>query len=322
MPDTRARMMNYRRIEHFQSLPAGKTLENYLQEAMQTYSSRSERIISAGDIFTDGLDARYTAGEGAYLYLVGYTRGDKANSVNTNTTASTLDIVPPPANSEFIDGAIACLVSGNHLFYCAEHLREGALKKFLTEFMRKKSARSDDDFAKASNFNLNKKGNESKIRQLRSEGIKSIKLNAGLYEAEQRYIQRQHGDAALPVHYKLLGKLAEEAKALYTSDDRLSNLHENENLFLDLEFKFNRVLKGGDIGQVRAQKMSEDIINSDEDGFVITTFSGQQITHDQIVLKRSVDLPVHGKAFRHIDAGRELKAFKDDLIGQDLIPSS
>lgn len=313
----RPRTLNYRLAEHFIALPTRKTLETYLEESIQDYPNRGDRRFQTGDDFLDGLAVRHTDNEGAYIYTVAYTRGDNANAIKHSGTR-TLDIVPPPANSDFIDGTIAALVSGNHVFFCSEHLREGSIKKFISEFIKKKSSSHGDAYMNASNFNLNRRANENKIRQIREEGIKSIKMNAGLYEAEHQYIQRQR-DGALSTQDRILGKAAKEIKALYSQDQRLSDLHENENLFLNVEISFNRKRKGGDIGQVRAQKIAKEIIDSDQEGFVIETFKGQKITHDEIVLKKNVNLPIHGKSFQYLDAWRELKVFKDELIAADLI---
>lgn len=317
MTETRPRTLHYRKVEYFHTPSAGMTLESCLHAAMQRYRSRAERIVSAGNEILDALTMKHVANEGVYLHVVAYTRGDNANVVK-HSGASGLEVVPPPPDADYLDGAVAALISGDHVFYCAEHIREGSLKRFIAHFIRKLSAAQNDEYMMASNFNMNRKGNEAKVRQIRQEGIQSIKLNAGLYEAEHQYVQRQR-DGGQSVLTRVLGKTAKELRALYSEDDRLSTLHEHENLMLNVEIKFDRRRKGGDLGQVRAQKMAGDIIEGDEDGFVIETFNGQRITHEEIVLKKNVNLPILGKSFQHSDAWRDLKLFREDLVSADMI---
>lgn len=307
-PISRPRILNFRKVEFFTS-PA-HTLEKLFNDALDRYTSRADRTIWSSNHALDCLAARKVSNEGTYFYIVGYTAGDLANAVNKSGN-SDLKTVAPPANSEFIDGAAAVMIKKNEIFYCGENMRENSIQRFISEFIKKQSAQDDDSYHRGSNFTMSKKASDATINQLAREGVASINLDAGVYEAERQYSSRTQSTQSMTS--RLIGPVAKQIKALTSQDDDLASLHQDENLFINLEIKFNRVLKGGSLGQERVKKIAADLMNADEGGFTITTLKGNKIRHDEMVLKKSVNLPIHGKAFQHLDAWRELKNYQQEL---------
>lgn len=317
MSTKRARVINYRKVEYLKPLTKGENLEALVNEFLKAYPTRGDRTVWNGSAALDCLNARIVANEGTYLYLVGYTAGDLANTVEKNGSSS-IDIVSPPANSEFVDGAVAILISSNNLFYCGENLRDPSIVRYLAEILQKKSTSANDDFDKATSLMLSKKANDAVLKRVSKDGVASISLDAGLHEVEQQYMARK-GEQDLPIQLKVLGKIAKEFSALTTKDTQQSKTADEENIFINLEIKFNRVLKGGALGQEKVKKIATSLLDSDEGGFEIITFSGARIRHDELILKKNVNLPVNGKAFDYLIGWEELKKYKEELVRTHLL---
>lgn len=303
MSDEKKKTLSYRKAEFFVTVQ--QTLQQYLTEAYARLPDISQRRVTlVGHPVLEGRRHQVNPALGVLLHIAAYTPGEHASIVPTARGAAAADIAttPPPANCEFMDGDIMALVSGNHVILCSSNLHEKKAERYMVEIID--AARID---ANASKFGLCKKADVDKVRLIQTQGVRSINLNATLFDATLEQIERT------TVRKKIGGKLMDEIKALVFEDQDAAQLEEAENLSAQIILKYDSRRKGCTLGRQSVESLASQMIEDGDDGFTIETLGGETIKGSDITLRKTVSLTKHGKSVYCTDAWRALEQYFYEL---------
>jgi hypothetical protein len=300
MPDRKQKTLSYRRTIWL--TPSSETLESRLIAARRQRGTVARRTFNKdnGQVIK-GVVCQLPQYGGVILHVTAETPGDNASILESpaeNAESIAVGTAPPPSNAEFMDGDIFAYVRHDHVFVCSSSLRDTTLSWFLRKMFE--AARLS---AETTQFDLKKVADLDRLRVLNEEGVKEISLGTTLYEATIGYERRQH---------QLTGVLSAAGRhisALFGSDRRPTP----DNLKISIVLKADGRMREGEVlGYRRIGRLAAELVDSDDD-YTITTRSGRKITPESIVVKKIVELPVHGKSVTRSSAVQALAAFYNEL---------
>jgi hypothetical protein len=295
--------LSYRKAEFF--VPVTKALEEYLAEAHTKLPNIAKRrVVIPGHPVLECRRHQTQASLGVLLHIAAYTPGEHASVVPMTSGTQTADIAttPPPDKCEFMDGDIMALVAGNHVLLCSSNLHEKKAERYMVEIIE--AAKID---ANASKFGLCKKADVDKVRLIQSQGVRSINLNATLFDATLDQIERT------TVRKKISGKLMDEIKALVFEDKDAEQLEQAENLSAQVILKYDSRRKGCSLGRQSIESLANQMIEDGDEGFTIETLSGETIKGGDITLRKTVSIAKHGKSVFCSEAWRALEQYYYEL---------
>ncbi|GAB6081109.1 hypothetical protein JCM30471_34320 [Desulfuromonas carbonis] len=303
MSDEKKKTLGYRKAEFF--APTAKTLEQYLAEAHTKLPDVAQRrVVMPGHPVLECRKHQNQASLGVFLHIAAYSPGEHASVVPMTAGTQPADVTttPPPDQCEFMDGDIMALVAGNHVLLCSSNLHEKKAERYMVEVIE--AAKID---ANASKFGLCKKADVDKVRLIQSQGVRSINLNATLFDATLDHLERT------TVRKKIGGRLMDEIKALILEDHDAAELEEAENLSAHVILKYDSRRKDSTIGRQSIESLASQMIEDGDDGFTIETLGGEKINGADITLRKTVSLPKHGKSVFCGDAWRALEQYYYEL---------
>lgn len=216
----------------------------------------------------------------------------------------------PPEGKDYLDNAILLYVKENHVLSCGD-----APLKTAAEYMRKIFRSNDMDDAES--FDLVNMADASVVNMIREHGVKSVALNAGLYQSAVEYAEDSTSQRKVIYH-----RLAQNFLDYFSNDEELKEYTEQENLTVQLILSFDRRSKGGKIGQERIKKIAEKTYSDDSDeGFKITTFNNEVISSDSIKLRKKVKMAKLGKTIPYEDGWLELAKYLEELTNSGALSS-
>jgi len=296
--------VSYRRAEWFSAdHQAGVTLATCLKQAGAKLQSVSERTIILHDGKYIRLASMHREGEGYYLHFTADTPGEAA-SIVPKVTSTTKEIkvstVKPPKDAEFMDGDAFLYVSGNDVCMCTTSMGDGSVRYFLQKFFEAAHIGKD-----ATLFDLMKVSNMSKVKLIKSEGVKEIELRTTLYEASVHYHRRKKEPSSI------MGAAAKQLKYV------LGNEHDvnHDALRMMLTVKTDERRSGIKLGEKRIQELAKGMVDhqEEEDEYVIITNGGYRIGPKEIFMKSTVKIDSIGKSVDRDKAWEELFRFYNVL---------
>lgn len=302
--ENRKKTLSYRRAI-FADTKTQITIEDHLAAAHSKISDNAKRSFSIpGHPVIECQKYTKSAESGIFLHIASYTPGEKASIVRheKEKTLPEIDTTAPPDQSEFMDGDIMLFVSGNNVMLCATTLHE----KTAERYMKCMIEAAEIDKA-ASQFKLDKAGNIDKYKLIKAQGVKSITLSSSISEASVAHAERK------TVSSKISGRLMDEVKALLLKDIPQDEIDQAENLNARIELSYDSRRKKSSIGRKALNSVATQIIDDDEDGFEITTLSGETIRESQISLRKSVTLAKYGKSVWRDEAWSALLEYFQEL---------
>jgi hypothetical protein len=286
MANQREKTVSYRRAEWFQDA-AGLTLEKCIRDANKTLTTIEQRTINRGGQHTCIAKAQDTR-PGLFVHITADTPGEFASvvpKVKANASEMDLKVAKPPPDGEWLDGDAFLYVNDDHVCLCSTSLREGAVTYFLKEFFKKASLRRD-----SIGFELMKAADISKIRLIRSQGVRELEIRGTLYKATAEYEKRK---TQVTGTLGLIGKHLKAAILKKPHDVTPDGVRVSLTLKADRRFG-----KSIGVGYKNIEALAADVINNTEadDDYVIITKTGQRISQKEIFMRSKV--PIESKAWR------------------------
>lgn len=277
-----------------------KTLEDYLIQAYQSLPLVKDRIVEfAGQEWT-GTFFKKRTGTFSFQFSAA-TPGELATTVptgNLDVESISLDAAAPPTGREFSDGDIICCVTGDHIFACLSTLRDNKIQTYLMALFKK--AGLED---RAAILRVDKPADFDKIRLIKESGVKSVRLNASLSDAE---FMRLDDIADSGFMQKLLqGLVAKDRKLMETIRDaggRFKVELSTERKKMDVEPATEWI-----------DEIAEEAID-EEDFYRIETQDGKVITQQEITISKPEKFTPFGKSVFLEEALSKLEAFKDEFM--------
>ncbi len=309
MTDRKTKTLSYRRAMWLAVDKKKRTLENFIAEAhaiLKTVKTRKFKKLD-GQI-VKCIQYKPVKGGGCFLHLAAETPGDQAStlaSADEEKAESAVGTAAPPKGSEFMDGDLFVYVVGDHVSMCATALRDATLALYLTEVFKKAKI---DPVSRM--FGLEKIANVAKVKVIEAEGVKEIDINASLYDATVTYMKRKKDAAGA------IGAAAKHIRALFRKDQ----LPEKDSLQVGLTLRADdRMKEGKVIGTKLLNDIAKDVLEDNEDDFVIVTRKGRRITKNEIYVRQKVDIEAFGKSIKRDPAWEALLEFHAQLVASGVV---
>ncbi|MBS3648152.1 hypothetical protein KEU06_05865 [Pseudaminobacter sp. 19-2017] len=303
MAKTRLKTVVYRRAVWVDGHDPKKTLEYYLRVAHRKLPKIGNRkfVRSDGQIIK-GNKPKDNPGGGLLLHLVAGTPGDHASTVpagDDDLEEFEVGITPAPAKKDYMDGDVFALVRNDHVFLCSTVLRDASFSTYCRELFKRAGINDGAD-----KFELQNVGNVDKVKLIKAQGVKAVEMRATLYEASTSYIGRKD-DAAGAV-----GAAFKHLKALFGGAVPV----DLENVSVSLSLSFDTRKKDGRIsGDKLMRKLANDVVDDEEDDYVIVTGNNQRISQKEVFVRQKVTIDRHGKSVLRDSAWESLRKFESDL---------
>ena len=302
MADKRVKIVSYRRALWLNPDP-NITLEKYLRNASVKLATYKDRWVGLDEQIVRVAQQKNGIAGGLLLHLTAETEGESTSlvpKVAPNSIGFDLKTQPAPANAEWLDGDAFLLVVDDHFCICTTAVSDAAVKAFIWEYFKKAKLPVGAD-----KFDLWKVADISKIKMLRSQGVKEVEVRASMFKASATFQKRKtHAISALGIatkHIKaILGKAAD------VNPDALR---------ICLTLKTDERERGLVIGEKEIENIAADVVKNAEpdDEYVIITKTGQRITPKEMFVKTTAHIERDGKTVKRDDAWAELEKFFDDL---------
>lgn len=298
--------LSYRRAVYFGTEPGMKTLEEYLSIAHSKFPTIKQRTIKIpGYPVIECRNYKPSDGFGIFMHLASYNPGERASILRDvgDDSASDVETTAPPKDTEFMDGDMMVLVADNHVLLCATNVHEKTAERYMRFFVKKTAT----DKA-CGEFTLEKVGDINKLKLIESHGVRSVTLNASIFDAELTRLKRK------TISSKLNGSIMDELKALVLKDWGADEAERAENLTARIVLSYDSRKKKATIGRETLESMATKIIDEeDDDGFMVETLTGEKIRHSEIAIRKTVLLPKYGKSVLRDDAWSALKQYHSEL---------
>jgi hypothetical protein len=310
IPKRREKKFYYRRAS-WGSESKMKALANLIEDAHTNYKTAGERTFKAqgGGEFQCARWKKDTNSD-ILIHLALYYPGQPTSTISKSKdeSSSNVEIHSAPESKEFLEGDIFALIRNNHIVLCCSAVRE----KYLDLYLRKILNKNKIDTSK---FYVDKVAKASKIKLIKDEGVKEIVLKTSLYKAT---IDEFEEDRVQNV----MGQVRSQIERIFAKDPELKEIRENENINLQISLKYNgkeamrnkKDPEFGIIGKKRLVEASQLLISdTDDDGFVIITGSGNEISSDDIRVAETFYVATLGKSLDYIDAWGKLSEYANQL---------
>ncbi len=303
MPEKLQITLHYRRAVWLEE-DVTRTLEQLLRDALKDRQDVGSRRYERGDGQVIECAHAPDAGHSMQLHIVAYHRDRPATVVELDDAAPETELRPlaPPDASAFMEGNLAAVVTGNHVFYCGRPIREGALAAFCYWLFR--NTWPDENYDR---FALQKVADVQKIGLIRRQGVRYIRFHGCMKpESMERILNEKRG---------LLDRLAPIAQAIVGEAPEVHN-EEMADVVLEIDIKKRRM---GPHIERTVSRLAEDIVEVEDLEYVIETRQGERITNRDIVLREGARLRMIGSSFDYEDAFEKLQHFRAGLMDRGLL---
>jgi len=201
-----------------------------------------------------------------------------------------------------MDGDLMMGVRGNDVVLCSSGLTEAFAGEYLRLLFER--AELDDNFGA---FELLKVADVEKTQQVALEGVRSVSLDAALYEEAIRELDEA------TVRQRLGGSVRNWFSGFFEEDPDLEELQQGENISAKLVIAFDGRRLGGERGQQKLESIADRLIEEDESGYTIETRRGTKIRANELSLRKQVNFRPYGKTISHQSAWDEIGQYIIEL---------
>ncbi|EPJ2218322.1 hypothetical protein ACTFUH_003439 [Vibrio cholerae] len=307
----KSRSVYYHRAQFLKtdSFSVDKTLEEMLNQAWDQLYTTPERTFYAGDekslvgMKRSSKIAKLSKGnKDCTVFSIGtYEAGASANTIpdpNLGQVELEADTIDAPEDREFLDGEGFVCVYGNHIFMSpAANLRAGNVNGFMESML----IRGGFDQA-ASAIEIHQIADIDKVNTIEEEGVKNIVVNASTYLSSLEYIKRVSPGTKTPTLLRKFTNMVKSQFDLFCDDDTDAVVIEKSGINTKIVVSHDSRVSGDDArqGHEKVKETAKLLAGTDVSGYTIITKKGTTLTHDDLVLKRVVSVPRHGKTV-HLD---------------------
>lgn len=308
---SKSRSIYYHRAQYLKTdtFTVTETLEEMLNQAWVQLDTTQERTFNAGDdrslvgMKRSSKIAQLSKGnKDCTVFSVGvYEEGASANTItNPNLAGNELeaDTIDAPVDREFLDGEGFVCVFGNHVIMSpAANLRSGVVNGFMESML----IRGGFEQA-ASAIDIHQIADIDKVNTIEEEGVKNIIVNASTYLTSLEYLKRVKPSTKTP---NLLSKITHMVKSQLgplCDDETDAEMIEKSGVNTKLVISHDSRVTGEAArqGHERVKETAKLLAGTDVSGYTIVTKRDTTLTEEDLVLKRVVKVPRHGKTV-HLD---------------------
>lgn len=296
-----SKLLHYRRAVFSAQGVVPRKLEHYVGQAFRGLEIVAERTVDVGGKSLQGAAYEVKDHVGCFLHVVTYIEGDKASTVPTRRNEREVDLVPAdaPDGSEFSDGDIHALISGDNVLFCSTGLKDSTLKRYLDAIFKQQGVQ-------VPSYEVKPAATEDAVKML-GEGVREIGINVAADKADLQYAVKageQPGFREALSH--LLSSFAGHDKKL---DEALRRSDVNVGIRIQATGK----VKEDDVRLDLLGEVGQYVIEDDEEeNFYIVTRKGTRITSKDISIKQSARMERNAKSVFRREAWDSL----EKMLGQ------
>lgn len=305
---SRIRTLTYRRAV-WSGGPAPFSLHDFVRKASEIPDTQARTFSYKGTYLT-GIAWRKQAGR-TFGHIAQWDKDAPTSTVRDPSPrlleAETLE-QPPPAGQQYVGGDILFLATGNHLLICPSGAREAVIGYYLEEVA---AFLGLSEFSRCS---LEPVADLNKVKLIKQEGVKSLRLDSTLYEATMVYEDDQLNERR--PSRAILTSIGKTLRDLLVEEANLPEIARDENLTIKLEISYDSRRRGGELGRARIEELAREVIEQEEDegGFRIITGEGKTIRSTSLSIRQSVPLAVSGNTVQREAAWDALLEFHQELL--------
>ena len=302
MANDKIRTLFYRRVIWFED--AKRNLQSFVDTAHKKLNTTQSRTFKHNDVEIQGLSIQ-SGKHGSFIHIAAYVPDQSTSLVPTPSKAKSkqTDTEDPPDNYNFMEGDVFIYIVKNNLIICPSGARETVAFSYLQKLLHYGGHSNI-----AGDFEVEAVANIDKVKLLKKEGVKKIKLNSSLFEASVDYMERKTAKMTM------LNSVAKEFMDIFAKDRNkdLQSIEDLENLSVKVEISFDSRKKGGKLGRERIEKAAGKLVNEDE-GFSIVTGDGKTLTPEEVRISQKIKLTSHGNSVFRTDVLSSAEGYYEEL---------
>jgi hypothetical protein len=223
--------------------------------------------------------------------------------------AAPLATTPPPNGTDFLDGALMVLVSGDDCLLCSAGLQIGALRYYVQQLCKK--AGFPEQTQRCEFIAV---ANRDNIKELIESGVQEVGLNTTLDELDIQLTERT------TYAKKLRGELGDVMRALFASEPAAAQLIDEDSANINAKFviSFNK-RRSGRVTQEQFDQVVEAVADQEDPGIYIKLRSGGRITQDSIKVTERFQFEATGTTIDHKEAWDALAEMHERLSASGLM---
>lgn len=306
VPEHKKKILTYRRADWLEDLTANVHFESFVRQALSKLTTVGQTSIKRdnGQILTCVAKLPKSHG-GIFLHISAATPGEQASVISNRKLdeVETIDLgtIEAPDGNDFVDGDVFIFVRQNNVCVCSTGIHDGTIGYYFYRLFAKAQLNE-----KSGKFLLRNVADLEKIKFLHDHPIKSITLNAALFQASStraKDSQRARG---------VVSAVGKHVNAVFGKENDVTN----DSLMVELTIKTDgRIRKHLGLGQKKLEQFAVDLVKNQEanDDFVIITRDNQRITPNELRIQKLVEVPAKAKSVDRDEAWKVLIEFYNDL---------
>jgi len=294
--------LHYRRAVFSKNGPRPKKLEAYVGAAFKNLETVDDRTVEVQGRNYQGSAYAVKDHIGCFLHVSTYIEGDQASTVPTNGKVREADLqtTDAPDGTEFAEGDIHALISGDDVLFCATGLRDMSLKRYL-------DAVFDAEGVEVPYYEIKPAAKELALQMI-AEGVKEVGINAAANRADLTHALTGGQGASIG------GSIGQFFAAISGKDRKLSEALSSSNMNVGLSVRIEGRVGDDDDRLALLEKFGQYVIEDDEEEFFyIVTKSGTRITSRDISIKHSARMDKNGKSVFRTEAWASLEKMLQKL---------
>lgn len=282
-------------------------LQQLVNSAFRKLTTMSERTVLGSD--GAAIQPRHqrlrTSSFGSLFHLASYTTQEAATTVPhpvRDEDEGDLDAAAPPSNAEYMDGEAFLLIRNNDVVVCSTNLADSRVCWYFDKLISK--ARS---LEKLIGLSMSRIANLDTLKMIEEFGVRSITLNAHLYEASLSAHRRKSKRRTL------LGPLLAEIAAMASIDASVADA----NADADLQARVTiRVGKGqGTIAAAGLSELARSVVTDESnlDDLQLELGNGCTLAASRVSLTKTYSIRALNKGLHYSEAFDALDHYFDEL---------
>jgi len=307
------KVVHYARATFVKPPTSTSTLQSLVEKAFTKATSMPARTVgSSGGLVIQPRHQKLKRGAaGALVHLVSFTAHEPATTVPHPSAADVekdLAAATAPARSDFMDGEAFLLITGSHVLVCSTNLPDRRICWYFDQLFTKCGIAADP-----TGLDLRRVADLDMVELIEQFGVRSVTLDASLYEASQRYIHRKAGRATF------MGKFYEQLTAAFAATKSASQVDAAADLMTEVTIKLPTKNKSLVAEKGLAELVTEAVEEDGESNVRIQLGNGMTVSSTRIAMSKQFGIVAVNKGLSHHDAFDVLDQYMDQLRGQHLL---
>lgn len=306
MANTKTKRIHYARARFAHT----KYQKARLQHELDLAINKLRTVVSRTVNFTNGFTMQIRKAEiraaayGTWLHIASYVQGESTTTVPQpprSAVDADLGALRPPERTDFMDGEVFVLVSGNHALVCSTGISDTQLCLFFDRLIQLANKGGD-----VPGTSLGRVADFDKVKMIEQHGVKAVAVNASLYNASLQNIKRT------TTRKRLLGRVADEISALVRKDTDPDDDSVLADFDAEVIIKVDK-RRGAKDAEETLRQIAVEAVTEDHDGFTVILGNNVAVTSSRVSLSKPFSIPAESKGLNRVSAVAALDSYFSEL---------